>query len=89
VGSSLDKRPIFTALELSASLSIFFAMMAASFLINGGSYYGIELTDITNPFLQAVRGDEISFVVYAVVLLSLAFLAGVVLLYILKREGLY
>jgi len=26
-------------------------MMAASFLINGGSYYGIELTDITNPFL--------------------------------------
>ncbi len=70
-------------------MSIFFAMMAASFLINGGSYYGIELTDITNPFLHAVRGDEISFIVYAAVLLSLAFLAGVVLRYILKREGSY
>ena len=70
-------------------MRIFFAMMAASFLINGSSYYSIELSDRSNPFLQAVRGDEIFFVLYAVMLLSLASLAVVVPLYILKMGGGY
>ncbi|GEM_PF-3903981 len=70
-------------------MRIFFAMMAASFLIDCSSYYSIELSDINNPFLQAVRGDEIFFVLYAVMLLSLISLAVVVLLYVLKMEGGY
>jgi hypothetical protein len=64
-------------------------MMATSVIINDSSYYSIELNDINNPFLQAERDDEIFFVHYAVMLLSLVSLAVVVLRYILKREGRY